>query len=137
MGRTATLTDTGFEAPYTQPVYVEPSIADVLLNQASASQPSTGNSAGLSVTAYQSVLIGINITAITGSVVFSVQSLGADGIQYTLWSSASQSASGQVVTSIGPGMAQANQLGQTIRLVWTITTGPCTFSASIIGRQAA
>ena len=142
MGKPTTLTDTAFPAPYLVPVYVEPSVADALLNQASAAQTVTGNSAAISATGYQSVLIGVNITAVSGTsptMTLSLQSLGADGIQYTLWSSASQTATGQVVTSVGPGMAQAQQLGQTIRLVWTIggTTPSFTFSASIIGRQAA
>ena len=123
------------------PVWCEPSTVDVVLNQASAAQTANGNTANLSVSQYHELAVGVNITAVTGtspSMTLNVDTLGADGIWYTIYTSSAQTAAGAVVTSIGAGLATNQSFGQTIRLRWTITgtTPSFTFSASILGKQA-
>jgi hypothetical protein len=141
MGKPATLTDTSFALSNYQPVYCEPSVVDVVLNQASAVQSANGNTVSLSVGQDHTLFIGINLTALGGTsptAQFFVDTLGADGVWYQIWASATMSGAGQVTTSIGPGLATTADFGDTIRLRWSLggTSPTATFSASIKGKQA-
>lgn len=94
------------------------------------------NTAGISYAA-----LDINLTAIaSGTVTFSLQRLGADGIWYTTWSSAALAAPGANSYELGPSSpaAQLVIFATSGRLSWVFGGGAppatVTFSASLIGR---
>ncbi len=110
-----------------------------LLDQASAAQTANGVSANLSVIGYRELLVAANVTAVAGTtptLTFALDSLGADGVWYTLWTSVAVTAVGQTVAHLGVGAATNVAFGATVRLRWTIggTTPSFTFSVSIIGK---
>lgn len=110
-----------------------------VLTQASAAQTASGVSANLPVAGYRELLVAANVTAVAGTtptLAFALDNLGADGVWYTLWTSAAVTAVGQTVAHLGVGAATNVAFGATVRLRWTIsgTTPSFTFSASIIGK---
>jgi len=110
-----------------------------VLNQASAAQTASGMSAALTVAGYRELLVAANVTAVAGTtptLTFALDSLGADGVWYTLWTSAAVTAVGQMVAHLGVGAATNVAFGATVRLRWTIggTTPSFTFSVSIIAK---
>ena len=110
-----------------------------VLTQASAVQTTNGVSANLPVAGYRELLVEANVTAVAGTtptLTFALDSLGADGVWYTLWTSAAVTAMGQTVTHLGVGAATNVAFGATVRLRWTMggTTPSFTFSVSIIGK---
>jgi len=113
--------------------------ATTVLTQASAAQTANGMSANLPVAGFRELLVAANVTAVAGTtptLTFALDSLGADGVWYTLWTSAAVTAVGQTVAHLGVGAATNVAFGATVRLRWTIggTTPSFTFSASIIGK---
>lgn len=103
-----------------------------VLNMASTTETTNGQTANLTVDALGELLVGINITSVTGTTPvlnIYVDSLGVDGVWYNIWS-------GSQISSDGSQVAQLTNFGQTIRLRWVIggTTPSFTFSASIIGK---
>jgi len=110
-----------------------------VLAQASAAQTTNGVSANLPVAGYRELLVAANVTAVAGTtptLTLALDSLGADGVWYTLWTSAAVTAVGQTVAHLGVGAATNVAFGATVRLRWTMggTTPSFTFSASIIGK---
>jgi len=110
-----------------------------VLTQASAVQTTNGVSANLPVAGYRELLVEANVTAVSGTtptLTLAVDSLGADGVWYTLWTSAAVTAVGQTVAHLGVGAATNVAFGATVRLRWTMggTTPSFTFSVSIIGK---
>jgi len=117
-------------------------VGATLLNQASAAQTASGMSATLAVGAYREMLVAVNVSAVAGTsptLTLAVDSLGADGVWYTLWTSASITAVGQTIASLGVEAPTNTAFGASVRLRWTIggTTPSFTFSASIIGKTEA
>ena len=113
-------------------------VGATLLNQASAAQTASGMSATLAVGNYRELLVAVNVSAVAGTtptLTLALDSLGADGVWYTLWTSASITAVGQTIASLGVGAATNTAFGTSVRLRWTIggTTPSFTFSASITG----
>jgi hypothetical protein len=114
--------------------------AATVLNQASASQTTSGNSADLTVGSYAELTVDCNITAVSGTlptVQFFLDRKGSDTIYYPVWQSVTVISAGQVSTSIGAGMSIAQGFGNIVRLRWVIggSGGPSvTFSASIVGK---
>lgn len=111
--------------------------ATTVLNQASAAQTASGNSADLAVGPFTELAIDANITAVSGTsptLQLFIDRKGADGIYYQIWNSASVNAVTTVSDSIGPGLNKNQSIGSTIRLRWSIggTSPSFTFSASII-----
>ncbi len=113
-------------------------VATTVLNQASAAQTASGMSATLAAGAYRELLVAVNVSAVAGTsptLTLALDSLGADGVWYTLWTSASITAVGQTIASLGVEAATNTAFGTNVRLRWTIggTTPSFTFSASITG----
>jgi len=114
--------------------------AGTVLTQASAAQTANGNSATLTVGPFKELQVAVNITAVAGTtptLTLAVDTLGADGVWYTgIYTSASLTAAGQVIASLGIGASTNVSFGATVRLRWVIggTTPSFTFSASIIGK---
>ena len=81
-------------------------------------------------------LVCINVTAVSGSITFEIDTLGGDGVWYPIWTqSPATSAPGKVVVSLGNGAAISTILGAVQRLAWTVSGGgSATFTASIMGR---
>lgn len=112
-----------------------PSVA--LLNLPSGTVTTNGDTLAngiIDVNFIEEILVGVNITAITGTATFYVDSLGLDGIWYNLWASAPQSAIGQTVRTISA--SNSASLGKVIRFRWVVGGGTpsTTFSTSIIGK---
>ncbi len=113
-------------------------VGATVLNQASATQTTSGMSGTLAVGAYRELLVAVNVSAVAGTtptLTLAVDSLGADGVWYTLWTSAAMTAVGQTIASLGVEAATNMAFGTSVRLRWTIggTTPSFTFSASITG----
>jgi len=113
-------------------------VGATLLNQASAVQTASGMSATLAVGGDRELLVAVNVSAVAGTtptLTLAVDTLGADGVWYTLWTSASITAVGQTLASLGVEAAINTAFGTSVRLRWTIggTTPSFTFSASITG----
>jgi len=114
-------------------------VGATVLNQASAAQTASGMSPTLAVGAYRELLVAVNVSAVAGTsptLTLAVDSLGADGVWYTLWTSAAMTAVGQTLASLGVEASTNTAFGASVRLRWTIggTTPSFTFSASITGR---
>ncbi len=114
-------------------------VTTTVLNQASAAQTANGMSATLAVGAYRELLVTVNVSAVAGTsptLTLALDSLGADGVWYTLWTSAAITAVGQTIASLGIEASTNTAFGASVRLRWTIggTTPSFTFSASITGR---
>jgi len=110
-----------------------------VLTQASAAQTTNGVSTNLPVAGYRELLVAANVTASAGTtptLTFALDSLGADGVWYTLWTSVAVTAVGQTIASLGVSATTNVAFGATVRLRWTIggTTPSFTFSVSIIGK---
>lgn len=108
-----------------------------LLNQASAIQAASGNSADLTVSQYTELAVDCNVTAFGGAgdtVQFFLDRKGVDGIYYPIWQSVAIGVVQAVSTSIGAGMSIAQSLGTIVRLRWVITGTSATFSASLIAK---
>jgi hypothetical protein len=111
-----------------------------VLNQASAPQTTSGNSADLAVGQFSELTIDCNITAISGTnptLQIFLERKGADGVYYPIWQSVTiTSAPAQVSTSVGAGMSIAQGFGSIARLRWVIggTSPSFTVSTSIIGK---
>lgn len=113
--------------------------AGTVLNSASAAYTASGASASLAVSQYRELAVDVNVTALSGTtptIQYFVDRLGADGNFYTVWSSASITATGTASTSIGAGCATNAAFGTAVRLRWTVggTTPSVTFSASLVGK---
>ncbi len=114
--------------------------AATVLNQASAAQTTSGNSADLAVGQFIELTVDTNITAVAGTnptLQMFVDRKGADGIYYPIWQSITcTSAPTQLSTSIGAGMSIAQGFGSVVRLRWVIggTNASWTFSCSMIGK---
>ena len=113
----------------------------VVLNQASATVSSSGNSDDLDVSLLKRIAVDINITAQSGTsptVQFFVDRKDAAGNYSQIWSSSVISASTATVsTTIGPKCTVTEILGFTVRIRWVIggSGSPSkTFSISIQGR---
>ncbi len=119
--------------------YAVGSSGGAILNQASAAQTANGVSGNLSVIGYRELLVAANVTAVAGTtptLTLALDSLGADGVWYTLWTSTAVTAVGQTVAHLGVGAATNVAFGATVRLRWTIggATPSFTFSVSMIGK---
>jgi hypothetical protein len=114
--------------------------AATVLNQASAAQTASGNSADLVVGQFIELAVDCNVTAVSGTnptLQIFLERKGADGVYYPVWQSITiTSASTQLCTSIGAGMSIAQGFGSTVRLRWVIggTNASWTFSCSIVGK---
>jgi hypothetical protein len=113
--------------------------AATILNQASAAQSASGNSADLMVGSYAELTVDVNVTSLSGtgaSVQVFVDRKGADGVYYAIWQSVTISAAMAVSTTIGAGMSIAQGFGTMVRLRWVIsgTGASVTFSGSMIGK---
>jgi len=134
-GSTGTVVVTNAQA---QPVPTQ-AAATTVLTQANAAQTVSGASANLPVAGYRELLVAANVTAVAGTtptLTLVFDSLGADGVWYTLWTSAAVTAVGQTVAHLGVGAATNVAFGTTVRVRWTIggTTPSFTFSLSMIGK---
>lgn len=106
------------------------------------SQPATvisaaGNTGYIPVESYTTLGFAANISAIDGSttLVFTIYNLGADGVDYPLWTSGNITATGTVEQSIGSGMETARIFGEMVKVAWTITSAKtATVSLSLEGR---
>lgn len=112
---------------------------DSILNLASAARTANGDSGALTVGIYSELAVDVNISAVSGttpSMTLYVDRQGADGVWYTIYTSAAQTAVGTVSTSIGVGAATNSAFGDVARLRWAITgtTPSFTFTASIKGK---
>ncbi len=89
-----------------------------------ATSGSTQNSGDLAVASYHEVAIDINTTAQSGTsptIQYFFERKGADGIYYVLWQSAVLTvAANTLSTSVGPGLAYNQSLGNTDRLRWVV-----------------
>jgi hypothetical protein len=114
--------------------------ATTILNQASAAKTATGNTADLSVGAFRTLLIGYNVTAVSGSsptLQFSLEVKGPDAVYYIAWTGASHTTQPQVVlATVGPGATNTVDFGATARIKWTIggSSPSWTFSLWCIGK---
>lgn len=112
----------------------------IVLNQASAAQTASGNSANLSVGNLSELAIGVNVTAVSGTsptLNLYLDVIGADGVTYEgIWASAQVTAVGQVTASVGAGLATNQAFGSVVVFRWVVggTTPSFTFSASILGK---
>jgi hypothetical protein len=104
-----------------------------LLYIASAAQGS-GNTLPIPVTSLEELLILIGVTAVGTNIIFYLDTQGLDGLWYTIYTSATLVAAGNLQTSAGPGLIVNYSLGQFVRLRWATTGGNATFSASITGQ---
>ncbi len=94
----------------------------------------SGNSGDLDVSKLHEISIDITTTAVTTNLQFFWERKGADGIYYPLWqSSVLSAASNTISTSIGPGLAYTQSLGQTGRLRW-VATGNASFTPNVYGK---
>jgi len=89
-----------------------------------ATSGSTQNSGDLAVASYHEVSIDINTTAQSGTsptIQYFFERKGADGLYYVLWQSAVLTvAANTLSTSVGPGLAYNQSLGNTDRLRWVV-----------------
>jgi hypothetical protein len=99
----------------------------------------SGQAGPVVVDGISELAIDLNVSAVSGTtptLQFILERLGADGVWYSLWTSAVITAITQVSESAGPG-EQINQLiTSQMRLRWVIggTTPSFTFSGSVIGK---
>jgi hypothetical protein len=97
-------------------------------------------SQGLATDAQDSLLILVNVAAISGTtpaIVFGVDTLGDDGVWYRLASSTSITAiNGQWIFTLAGQNSQSQEFGAKCRLAWTVagTSPSVTFSATIFGK---
>jgi len=89
-----------------------------------ATSGTTQNSGDLAVGSYHEVSIDINTTAQSGTsptIQYFFERKGADGLYYVLWQSAVLTlAANTLSTSVGPGLAYNQSLGNTDRLRWVV-----------------
>jgi hypothetical protein len=91
---------------------------------------------------YSELLLGVNITAKTGTsptIQFFIDSIGADGIAYNIYASSivNNTAPAQVIGAIGSGFTTNVSFGSSIQFRWVIggtATPGFTFSYSILGK---
>ena len=107
----------------------------------SAARTAAGNSDTGIVGELKELLVGISVTAVSGtnpSITPRLESIGADGAWYPLWTaSAAMTGGGTVLTSVGLGEATNEALGETVRIAWAFagtSTPIVTFSGSVQGR---
>lgn len=116
-----------------------------LRNAASQAQPSdywsyagvaaTGDTGVIDVVKAELVGVDINITAISGgSVIFTYERQGADGIWYPLWTSSAISATGKQSATIGAGCAINQTVGVAGRVRWTVSGATLTFTVNVISQ---
>lgn len=107
---------------------------------ASAAQTANGNSADQFVQNFSELQMLVNITAVSGSgsptATFFIDTKDSFGNYYPIFTSTAQTATGQVIASIGAGLSTAAAFGSVIRFRWTITgtTPSFTFSCAISGK---
>jgi len=116
----------------------QPSAATVYVLP-SAAQTVTLVTADLAVATYRELQLLVNVSAVSGttpSMTLTLDSKGADGVYYTVYTSSAITAAGKTLAHIGVGAATNVAFGSTVRLTATISgTAPSfTMSASLIGK---
>jgi hypothetical protein len=113
---------------------------NTVLTIASGSVSTNGNTNDLNVAPYTELAIDIDMTGSSGTgptIQFIWSRKGTDGIYYPIYQSAVISAFPALLsTSLGPGLAYTQSLGQVGRLSWVLggTSPSVTFSASLQGK---
>jgi hypothetical protein len=87
------------------------------------------------VGANESLILEYDITAISGTIQFFVDSLGTDGVYYPIYTGPVISTTGLNEISIGPAAQSAAEIGNQVQLRWAVTGGTpsTTLSLSLIG----
>jgi len=113
--------------------------ATVSWSQPATAVTTSGQSTSFSSSTRSELGVDLDVTAMTGTsptIQFYLHRYGADGVAYILWQSALITTTGQISTSVGAGTLNANTIGETNYLSWTVsgTTPSITFSGSIIAK---
>lgn len=101
----------------------------------------SGNSGDIDVSEFREISIDITTTAQAGTnptIQFFWERKGADGVYYKVWQTASlTAASNTISTSVGPGLAYNQSLGDKGRLEWVVggtNTPTWTFTPNVSGK---
>jgi hypothetical protein len=146
-GGTLTATITGYSFVFMDPTNVGPrldiaspgGVANVVLSLPTLARAS-GDSGPLHVPAFNTLSLGVNVTAKTGTnptLNLSLDQLGADGVWYSLYAPTQLTDVGVVTQTIGPRMETTKMFGSIVRLSWVVggtATPKFTFTASILGK---
>lgn len=107
--------------------------------QQSEAVTANGGTGTLFVGDLTEISVKCDITDVSGTsptLILTLSELGADGVSYTVWTSPTETAAGQVIASIGRGLTTDVSFGQNVALTWTVggTTPSFTFSVSMDGK---
>lgn len=144
-GVTKTYQDNG-DGSHSEIIIARPPVADAIVPATYQTVVITtnGNGADIDVSKYVELDVFINITAVSGTtptVVFNLDTKSEDAapVYGSLFTSSAQTGTGLVVSSVGPGTANAKGFGRTVRFRWASiggTTPSFTVSFTLVGKYA-
>lgn len=142
-GVTKTYQDNG-DGSHSEIVVARPAVADALVSATYQTVVITanGNGADIDVSKYVELDLYINITAVSGTTptaVFNLDTKSEDAAPAyaSVFSSSAQTGTGLVISSVGPGTANAKGFGRTVRFRWSAiggTTPSFTVNFTIVGK---
>lgn len=106
-----------------------------LYHHASAAEAASGNSGDLSASGIDILILEVNLSAVTGSIQFIVESKDPDGNYEPIYTGSVLSAVTPLIVPIGAGLQVNQSFSDTVRVRWVIVTGPATFTATVHGRK--
>jgi hypothetical protein len=144
-GVTKTFQDNG-DGSHSEIIIARPPVADpvVIPSYQAVVITTNGSGADTDVSKYVELDLFINITAVSGTaptVVFNLDTKSEDAAPAygSIFTSSAQTGTGLIVSSVGPGTANAKGFGRTVRFRWASVggTGPSfTVSFTLVGKYA-
>lgn len=115
-------------------------VQTTVANVAAAAISTSGNSTSYSVAGAEYLMVGVNVTAGSGSIAFTLQGLGPDGNWYTINTITGMnptftlSGAGNTIWTFGP--EYSGLFPNTVRLVYTVGSGSLTFGYWLVQQSA-
>ena len=144
-GVTKTYQDNG-DGSHSEIIIARPPVADpvVIPSYQAVVIVANGNGADIDVSKYVELDVFINITAVSGTtptVVFNLDTKSEDAAPAygSIFTSSAQTGTGLVISSVGPGTANAKGFGRTVRFRWSAIGGTApsfTVSFTLVGKYA-
>lgn len=132
------------DGTHSEILVARPPVADPIVIQSYQGVVITanGNGADLDVSKYVELDIYVNITAVSGTtptVVFNLDTKSEDVAPAygSVFTSSAQTGTGLLISSVGPGTANAKGFGRTVRFRWSATGGTTpsfTVSFTLVGK---
>lgn len=142
-GVTKTLQDNG-DGTHSEITVARPPVADpvVIPSYQGVVITANGSGADIDVSKYVELDLYINITAVSGTtptVVFNLDTKSEDAAPAyaSVFTSSAQTGTGPLISSVGPGTANAKGFGRTVRFRWSAiggTTPSFTVSFTLVGK---